>query len=159
MFYIGNIPSNKVWVVASAAIEIAKHRVEWKKANSVEVTSLKRSSEWSSTRLYWSSTIYFWLNGVNMFTFPVNRCVVDNNRSSTFGYLQQPGPVVCGAAYQCGEACHAAYHDLLHIPISIDLNLWVYTFQEIICNIFGAGLSMFMHCYSLWWRQRRGTTV
>ncbi len=34
-----------------------------------------------------------------------NRCVVDNNRSDTFGYLQLPGPVVCGAAYSCGEVC------------------------------------------------------
>ena len=31
------------------------------------------------------------------------RCVVDNNRTGTIGYLQQPAPVVCGGSYNCGE--------------------------------------------------------
>ena len=32
----------------------------------------------------------------------LGRCVVDHNTSETSGYLQQPGPVVCGGDYLCG---------------------------------------------------------
>jgi hypothetical protein len=37
---------------------------------------------------------------------------VDNNRTGTIGYLQQPAPVVCGGAYMCSEVLHAAAYPL-----------------------------------------------
>ncbi len=60
----------------------------------------------------------------------VNRCVVDNNHSGTIGYMQQPGPVVCGAAYQCGEACdpvHTSKYFILLIFFRVCIS-WVEIF-------------------------------